>query len=82
MPIKTETGWKCSICELEHARDVYALSCEQSHEMIYVAFKREDLYRLVQFIYTGDFELLTDSLKKTLMNYRTQMKGKSSYIKD
>jgi len=81
MPIKTETGWKCNVCGLEHPRDIDALSCEQEHEMIYVAFKRDDLYKLIQFVYTGDLSLLTDSLRNTLMKYKSQMKGKSNEIK-
>lgn len=80
MPIKTNTGWKCNICGMEHARDIDALSCEQSHEVIYVPIKREDLFRLVQFLYTGDMSLITEELMSTLRKYSTQVKGRDYEI--
>lgn len=76
MPIKTKTGWECTICGKIHDRDVYALSCEQKHDIIYVPIKREDLFNLIQFLYTGDTELLTESLMTTLQKYSKQMKGR------
>lgn len=70
MPTKDENGWKCNICGEYHKLEPYALSCEQSHDIILVKFKRGDLFNLMQFLYTGDRELLTDSLMKTLKKYR------------
>ena len=69
MPIKIEGGWKCSICGSLHPRDVYALSCEQSHELVYIPIKQEDLLRLIQFLYTKDESLLNKSLVETLLKY-------------
>lgn len=69
---KVEGGFQCSICNTIHSRDVYALSCEQSHDIIYVPFKSEDLFRLVQFLYTKDDSLLSESLMKTLLKYRSR----------
>ncbi len=62
----------CAICGMAYSNPAMALSCEQSHDTIYVAFKRSDLFNLVNFLYTRDSSLLTESLVKTLMKY---MKG-------
>ncbi len=75
MAIKTDNGWKCPICNLEYSKQGEALSCEQTHDVIYVAFRREDLYKLIQFVYTHDPALLSGSLIKTLMMYKAQLKG-------
>jgi len=69
MPTKTEDGWVCSICGEVYPRDVYALSCEQSHEIIYVPIKFGDLRNLIEFLFTKNDKLLTESLVKTLMKY-------------
>jgi len=70
MVVKTELGYKCSICGMYHPRDTEALSCEQSHDTIYVAINRKDLFNLLQYLYTKDEKLLTKSLMETLMKYR------------
>lgn len=78
MPTKDEYGWKCSVCGEHYPRDVYAVSCEQGHEIVYVPFKQGDLLRLIQYIYTGDSTLLSDSLMKTLLKYSSfRMGGRS-----
>lgn len=71
MPIQTKHGWECSICHAMYDRDVYALSCEKGHEVIYVAFHKDDLFNLIRFIYTGDDDALTPSLLDTLNKYRS-----------
>lgn len=70
---KTLGGYKCAICGLVYDRDTLAYACEKSHEYIYMMIRREDLFKLVQFIYTGDTSLLSDSLMATLRKYQ---KGK------
>jgi hypothetical protein len=62
--------YKCAVCGLTYTNSAMALSCEQAHDVIYVAFKRSDLFNLVNFLYTKDSTLLTESLVKTLMQYR------------
>lgn len=69
MVVKTDDGWKCSICGEIYSNDIYALSCEQAHEIVYVPFNQGDLYNLLQFVWTKDESLLTESLMKTLMKY-------------
>lgn len=75
MVTKTKEGYKCSICGKIHPRDVYAVSCEQSHDIVYVPFKFGDLKNLIEFIYTRNEDLLTPTLINTLMNYKNYMKG-------
>lgn len=71
MVTKTETGeYKCAICGELYDRDTLALSCEQSHDIIYVPMTRMDLYKLLQFIMTRDMTLLSPSLMKTLNQYK------------
>ena len=72
---KVEGGYQCSICSMLHDRDVYAVACEKSHEIIYVPINREDLFKLIQFLYTRDDSLLSESLIKTLQKY-----SKGSYV--
>lgn len=63
----------CSVCGESYNRELYALSCEKGHDIVYVPIKREDLFRLIQFIYVKDDSLLTESLVKTLQKYRSQL---------
>lgn len=69
---KTELGYICSICGTAYDRDTYALSCEQGHDTIYIPFSSDELFRLVQFLYTKDESLLSESLVKKLMQYRSR----------
>lgn len=79
MPTYQEgVGWKCNTCGLVYQREPYAYGCEQSHDTIYIKLHRDDLQRLIQFLYTGDTELISKRLMKTLLKYNTQMKGMSS----
>jgi hypothetical protein len=66
--------FKCSVCGREFSRLPYARACEASHDIVYVQFLRSDLQRLIQFIYSGDVKLLTESLMKTLMKYNSKVK--------
>lgn len=75
MVTKIEEGWKCSICGDIYSTDILAVSCEQSHEYVYVPIKQSDLFRLMQFIITKDDALLTESLMKTLTKYSRKVKG-------
>jgi hypothetical protein len=78
VPYKDEhTGeWKCKHCHKPHHNELSAKGCELSHEVVLIEVYREDLQRLMQFLYTKDEQLLTDRLIKTLRKYTTQMKGR------
>lgn len=66
---------KCSICGTEYQHEKDAKYCEQAHDTVYVPLRRDDLFRLIQFLYTKDENLLTESLVKTLRKYATYIKG-------
>jgi hypothetical protein len=68
---------ECSICHKIYSRLPYARVCESSHDIVYIQFLRSDLQRLIQFLYSGDHSLLTESLMKTLMKYNSRIKGDS-----
>lgn len=62
--------WICSICKKEFPRDIDAVAHEKKHEIIYVPLSRDDLFKLVQFLFSvRDESLLTPSLIKTLKKY-------------
>lgn len=70
---KVEDGYVCSICGTIYERDTYALSCEQSHGVVYVPFKGDELFRLLQFIITKDEKLLSKELIDTLYKYSNRI---------
>ena len=69
MVTKTETGWKCPICDNTYSNHLKALACKQSHDVVYVPILRGDVFKLLQFVYTGDRSLLSETLIRTLMKY-------------
>lgn len=69
--IKTPDGkYQCIICNIQYAKDIEAVTCESGHDLVYVPFNREDLFKLIQFLYTKDDSLLSESLMKTLLKYK------------
>lgn len=65
-------SYKCNICQLIYngpdAKEE-ARKCEVAHDIVYLSFHREDLFRLNQFIMTKDDSLLSERLLKTLAQY-------------
>jgi hypothetical protein len=61
--------YKCKICNKEFKVLSMAEACEESHEYIYVKLKRKDLFKLMQFLYSGDRSLLSESLMSDLRKY-------------
>lgn len=59
----------CFYCHTPHSSDKRARQCEEEHDVVMVPLLRSDLNRLVNFIATGERELLTESLSKTLFKY-------------
>jgi hypothetical protein len=60
---------KCFYCGTLYSTEEKARDCENKHDIIFVPFIREDLNRLVNFIATGEKELLTKRLLRTLYRY-------------
>jgi methionyl-tRNA synthetase len=77
MPKKIDTederGYVCEICGAIYSLTKHgynhAVSCEESHKVVYVKFYKEDLFKLYMFLMSGDESLLTESLMKTLTKY-------------
>ena len=68
-PIKDGKFWKCIYCEAEYPEEDMAQKCVASHFLILVPIGKEDLNRLIQFLFTGEEDLLTPSLVGTLQKY-------------
>lgn len=76
MPYKDDLGrWHCKYCDDDFPNELGAQGCENNHEIIYIPFYKEDLQRLLQFMFTKDDNLLTERLVKLLQHYTTHMKG-------
>jgi hypothetical protein len=66
----TDTGtYKCMYCGVEHPNPLMAAACEKTHNVLYMPVHKEDLVKLVQFIYTGEAKLIPERLYKTIMKY-------------
>ncbi len=60
---------RCFYCGKYYKTPEKARECENSHDVVFVPILREDLNRLINFIATGDYALLTDRLSRTLFRY-------------
>ena len=69
LAIKYGGKWHCGHCGKPYDDPYKADSCRESHDLIYVPLSKTDLNRLINFIYTKDEQLLTESLMKTLNKY-------------
>lgn len=59
----------CEICEKKYKNPEDARKCNFAHDIVYLPIERGDLKRLVQFLYTGEEKLLTQSLIQLLIKY-------------
>jgi hypothetical protein len=83
MPKKTKNGkWKCTFCSKFYSREDEATHCERNHGIVYVAFFKSDLRKLVEYMYTKDEALLTDTLLNAIFSYKEQMVGTDSDVED
>jgi hypothetical protein len=69
MAILQRGMWLCGYCGKAYTDQVKADNCRDSHELIYIPLTKTDLNRLLQFLYTKNEELLTESLVNTLQTY-------------
>jgi len=65
---------KCFYCGKYYKTEDKARECENNHDVVMIPMLREDLNRLVNFIATGDRELLTERLSRTLFRYMRAVK--------
>lgn len=69
MAIKTRGGYLCGYCNKSFTDPVKCDIHKEEHNLIYVALSREDLSRLVTFIYSKEEKLLTGTLVDNLQKY-------------
>jgi len=60
---------KCFYCGKYFEDPQKARDCENKHDVVFVPLLREDLNRLLNFIATGERQLLTERLSRTLFRY-------------
>jgi hypothetical protein len=63
--------WKCTYCEREFNNSAKADACFEDHNLILLPIAKEDIKRLITFIYVGDPEILPQRLIKTLMKFNS-----------
>jgi len=60
---------QCFYCQKFYEDPSKARACENAHDVVYIPMLREDLNRLINFIASGDRNLLTERLSRTLFRY-------------
>ena len=76
MPLATKYRFKCEVCGKEFedknisVAEARARDCEKSHEFIYLKIQKSDFLRLVEYVYTGERKVLTESLMDVLRRYQ------------
>jgi hypothetical protein len=69
MAIKAKKGYACGYCKKVYSTAPEADLCKENHNLVYVALSREDLQKLIMFIYTQDVTLITDNMIDRLQSY-------------
>jgi len=68
--IKNRKGeWICSYCKQVYPDPAAADSCREGHNLVYVAITKKELNHLLNFIYTGEEELIPPGLITRLKSY-------------
>ncbi len=82
MAIKLDVAkYECSYCGKIYSSPSHADSCRDHHDLIYVQIAREDLMRLIQYIYTQEPNLITPNIVRRLRRY-AKLKGSPTEDKD
>ena len=66
MTQKVPEGYACKICEEVYNTPAKAISCESSHQIIYVPMTITELNRLINGIFLADLSIIPESLLDTL----------------
>lgn len=67
--LQGKNQYQCKFCERLYASLSEARDCEAGHDIVYVPIERQDLKRLLIFLQTGNPEILSQRLLKTLNTY-------------
>ena len=70
MANKVRGGYQCGYCKKFFTNPVDADNCKEGHDLIYIPLSKEDLNRLIMFLYSKEDKLLTSSLVETLQKYQ------------
>lgn len=69
MAIKTANGYACGYCGKEFTDPIDCENHKETHNLIYLPLSQEDLHRLLQFIYSKEDGLITETLLSNLQKY-------------
>lgn len=69
MANKIKDGYECGYCHKFYTSPVEADACKEAHKLIYVALSKEDLQRLLQFIYSKEDDVLGETIVDRLQSY-------------
>lgn len=72
MALKTKTGYACGYCRREFTGKnamAEAEECKDQHNLIFLQISKEDLQKLVMFIYSKEDRVLPDTLVERLQSY-------------
>lgn len=69
MRIVESKKYVCQHCDKVYESSDLARKCELGHDIVYLPIQRADLKRLAAFIYSGETQLLTDSLIRLVSKY-------------
>lgn len=61
--------WKCLYCEKLYEEEENAYNCSRKHEIVLVPLAKEDLHRLLQFIYFKQDAVLNETIFRILKQY-------------
>lgn len=78
MAIRENKIYSCMYCGREYPDPFKADACRDSHELLYIAMTKEDLNRIINFIYSKEDSLITEALLTNLRRYIKYANVKSS----
>jgi hypothetical protein len=70
--IRTKNGYRCGYCRKEYKERKEAVKCEEKHDLALVPIAKEDLNRLLLFIFRKDERLLSQNLIRILQKYNSR----------
>ena len=62
-------GKSCFYCQKRYPTEQEARECEKTHHVYFLPLMKEDLNLLAHYIMTGNRELLTERLSKTILRH-------------
>lgn len=66
MEKKKSKVYRCAYCDKAFDNSAKADGCRVSHKLIFLGLSKPDLNNLLNYIYTGEEALLTESLIKAI----------------